>query len=111
MVEVSAELLEQMTRAIVREVAPEQVILFGSRSRGAAAPDADVDLLVVEREPFGPQRSRRAELSRIRRALSPFRVPKDILVFSADEAARWRGSVNHILARVLREGHPLYERS
>jgi len=42
-------LLHQMVEAIVREVAPETIILYGSRARGDAQPDSDVDLLVVER--------------------------------------------------------------
>ncbi|MBL7141212.1 MAG: nucleotidyltransferase domain-containing protein, partial [Planctomycetes bacterium] len=58
MVAVTEEMLQQLVEAIVREVAPEEIYLFGSRARGQAEPDSDVDLLVVEREPFGPQRSR-----------------------------------------------------
>ena len=103
-------LLEDITRAIVREVHPDKVILFGSLAAGTAGPESDVDLLVVEREPFGPRRNRRRELARIRRALSPFRGPKDILVYSADEVERWRNSINHVVARILREGKLLYER-
>lgn len=44
------------------------------------------------------------------RALSRFVAPKDILVYTRDEAERWRGSINHVLARALREGWVLYER-
>ena len=47
-------LLRQMVETIVREAAPEVIILFGSRARGDARPDSDVDLLVVETEPFSP---------------------------------------------------------
>jgi uncharacterized protein len=103
--------LEAMVQAIVQEVAPEKIILFGSRARGQEGPDSDMDLLIIERDPFGAGRSRRAEMARVRRALSSFRVPKDILVYSSDEAAKWGQSTNHILARSLREGKLLYERS
>jgi predicted nucleotidyltransferase len=41
-------LLRQMVSTIVSEVSPETIILFGSRARGDARPDSDVDLLVVE---------------------------------------------------------------
>lgn len=40
------ELLEQMTDAIVQAVAPEQIVLFGSRSKGLDRPDSDIDLYV-----------------------------------------------------------------
>ena len=111
MVAVTEEVLQQMVHAIVREVNPERIYLFGSHARGEAGRHSDVDLLVVEREPFGLQRSRLDQLRRIRRALSAFRVPKDILVFSAEEAAYWQDSLNHIIARCLREGRVLYVRS
>lgn len=108
--EITDELLAEMVEAIVRESDPEMVYLFGSRARGEGEEDSDVDLLVVEREPFGVERSRMSELRRLRGALSDFHVPKDILVFSTDEFARWRKSINHIVAHCLREGRLLYER-
>jgi predicted nucleotidyltransferase len=111
MIAVTDELLRQMVQAIVGEVAPEAIYLFGSRARGEAGPESDVDLLIVEREPFGPQRPRLAEMARIRRALSAFRVPKDILAFSMDEVAYWQDSLNHITSRCRREGRVLYVRS
>ena len=110
MTQVTDSLLEQMVQAIVDEVDPDQVILFGSRARGEEREDSDVDLLIVEAEPFGKTRSRRLEAVRLWRALSRFVVPKDILVYSRDEAERWGGSISHILARALREGRVLYER-
>ena len=57
MIQVEDRLLDQMAQAIVGEVGPEQVILFGSRARGDAKENSDVDLLVVETEPFGKKRS------------------------------------------------------
>lgn len=107
---VTNELLHRMVRAIVDEVDPEQVVLFGSRGRGDARVSSDVDLLVIEAEPFGPGRGKHEEMNRLYRALRGFRVPKDILVFSNEEVEYWRDSLNHVLARALREGRVLYER-
>ena len=110
MIVVTEAILDEMVDTLVQEIAPEQIYLFGSRARGNARPDSDIDLLIVESEPFGINRSRRQELARIRRALSLFRVPKDILVYSRDEIAQWQHAVNHIISRCLREGKLLYER-
>ena len=110
MIVVTEEILDEMVDTLVQEIAPEQIYLFGSRARGNARPDSDIDLLIVESEPFGTNRSRRQELARIRRALSLFRVPKDILVYSRDEIAKWQHAANHIISRCLREGKLLYER-
>ncbi len=107
---VTPDLLHRMVRAIVDEVDPEQVILFGSRARGEARDTSDIDLLVIEAEPFGPGRSRRGEMNRLYKALRSFRPPTDILVFSKEDVEYWRDSLNHVLARALREGKVLYER-
>jgi predicted nucleotidyltransferase len=111
MIEVTDQVLDEMVKAIVREVDPEQVWLFGSRARGQAGPDSDVDLLVVEREPFGPGRSRWKELTRLWSAVTPFRAPVDLLLYSQDEVARYRTWMNHVVAAALRDGRLLYERA
>ena len=110
MTRVSNTLIDQMVRAIVDEVDPEQVILFGSRGRGDERQDSDVDLVVVEAEPFGPERSRHKEMVRLYHALARFPVAADALVYSSDDVDYWRDSLNHVLARALREGKLLYER-
>ena len=110
MTRVDELLLQRMTASIVEVADPEQVILFGSRARGDAETDSDVDLVVVEAEPFGPGRDRGAEEIRLWRALAKFHVPKDVLVYSRAEVDYWRNSLNHVLARALREGKVLYER-
>ena len=110
MVHVTDDTLDRMVRAIVAEVDPEWVILFGSRARGDAGAESDVDLVVVEAEPFGPGRSRHDELVRLYHALADFRVAADVLVYSNADVAYWRDSLNHVLARALREGRTLHER-
>lgn len=107
---VTDALLERMVRAIVDEVDPERIILFGSRARGDEREGSDVDLIVLEAEPFGPDRSRHRETVKVYHALAGFPVPADVLVFSRDDVDYWRDSLNHVLARALREGKVLYER-
>ena len=101
-------LLHQIVETIVREVSPETIILFGSRARGDARSDSDVDLLVVETEPFSPQRSRRKEAARLYMALRGLAVSKDILLYSRDEFERWKNSLNHVVGRAHREGRVLH---
>ena len=110
MPDLTAALLDRMIRTIVDEVDPEQVILFGSRARGDARPDSDVDLLIIESQPFGDGRSARAESARLNQALAATPVATDLLVYSREEIDRWRGSLNHLAACALREGRVLYAR-
>lgn len=101
----------EMTDAIVKAVEPEQIHLFGSRARGDAREDSDVDLLVVERGPFDDKRSRFGETNRVYKALAGFPVAVDVLIYSTEEMAEWSGSRYHILGRCQREGRLLYARS
>ena len=110
MSQATALVLEQMVKVIVDETDADQVILFGSRAQGTAREDSDVDLIIVEPDAFGEGRSRRREAARLWRALRRFDVSKDLLLYSRDEVERWRDSLNHVLARALREGKVLYER-
>jgi predicted nucleotidyltransferase len=106
----SAQILSDITTRIVEAVDPETILLFGSWARGDARADSDVDLIVVEAEPFGADRSRLRELARVGRALRRVNVPADILLYSRQEMERWRNSPNHPIGRALREGRVLYER-
>ena len=111
MTQVTDAVIDQMVHAIVAEADPEMVILFGSRARGDFRAHSDVDLIVVETEPFGPRRSRHKEMLRLRQVLRPFAVPVDVLVYSQDDVEYWRDSLNYVLARALREGRVLYQRA
>jgi predicted nucleotidyltransferase len=109
MVNIRDDVIDRMTQRIVREVDPQRILLFGSWARGEANEHSDVDFLVVEREPFGENRSRRQEATRIWRCLSEFRIPTDILVYSTSEVAQWQDSRHHVIGMALREGKVLYE--
>ena len=104
------ETIQKMVDVIVREVDPQTVILFGSHARGDARPDSDVDLMIVEQQPFSAQRSRRAEYSRLSMALRDFPFSKDILLFSQREFDFWKDSPNHVIGRAQREGKVLHGR-
>ena len=110
MIPITDALIDEMVQAIVDEVDPVQVILFGSRARGDEGERSDVDLIVLEAEPFGPTRSRHKELIKLYHAIARFPVAADVLVYSHEDVAYWHDSLNHVLARALREGKVLYER-
>lgn len=109
-IEIDDTVLNEMVRAIELAVAPEKIIVFGSYARNASSTTSDVDLLVIEREPFGKGCSRMAELARIRSALSKFRIPKDVLVYSEADIAELQSLPGHVVHECLRDGRVLYER-
>ena len=104
---VTAHLLDWIVRAIIEEVDPEQVVLFGSRGRGDHRADSDVPGRHPSRSVPG---GRRREMVRLYGAVAGFPVPADILGYSRADIHYWRDSLNHLLARASREGQVLYER-
>ena len=101
-------LFQKMVDAILAAGQPERIILFGSRARGDAQPDSDLDLLIVQAKQAGG--SRWQELRCLRQALRFFPVAKDLLLFRPAEYDYWRDSLNHVVGRAVREGRLLYER-
>ncbi len=104
------DVLQDIVERLISAAQPEQIILFGSHARGDATPRSDVDLLVIEAQSFGKSHSRYREMARLGRALERIPVPTDILVFDREEVKTLRDSLNHVVARALREGKVLYAR-
>ncbi|NUM80129.1 nucleotidyltransferase domain-containing protein [bacterium] len=100
--------IQHIVDKIVQQIHPEAIYLFGSRAKNDVNENADIDLLVIEKETFSTTKSRMKELSRIRKAIMPYSTPVDILLFSSDEVNEWKDSINHIIARCLREGKKIY---
>lgn len=110
MQKLNQETIDQLVRVIVHEVNPQEVILFGSHARGDARPDSDVDVMVIEQEPFSAERSRRAEYTKLSKALREFPTALDILLYSRDEFDYWKDSPNHVVGRAQREGRVIHVR-
>ena len=105
--------VDQISETLIREAAqrlgaaarqPARVILFGSYARGEADPESDLDFLVVQQDGF----SHRREIVRLQEALSPLRVPAEVLVISHEEAAQAERAGDAV-RDALAEGVVLYE--
>jgi uncharacterized protein len=107
---VDDETLKKMTNAIVEGAKPEKIVLFGSQARGDTNEHSDVDLIVVVPSDPAKALNRRALSGRLYRLLAKFGIPKDILVYTTDEVAKWEDDLNHCIGRGLREGKVIYER-
>jgi len=99
--------VNKMVERIVRQFHPERVILFGSHARGDAAPDSDVDLLVV----MPVTGSKRRQATEIDKAPADRQLPPDLIVVTPEEFGAYKDVVGHILYPAVREGKLLYERA
>ena len=100
-------LLEQITRTIVERFHPRRIILFGSRARGEATSESDLDLFVeMETQARPPERA--VEVSSIF-GLRPWSL--DVLVYTPEEVQRLRKVSGTLVSVIEAEGKVLYERS
>ena len=104
---VTDDLLRELVRRILSVGSPEKIVLFGSRARGNARPDSDLDVLIIEES----DRPRHRRAGRYRLALLGLFPAKDIVVWTPSEVEAWRGVPNAFITAILAEGKALYERS
>ena len=62
----------------------KRIILFGSRARGEATTFSDYDFLIVTEKTF-PIREKMGIAKAVRKALSEFLVPSDVIINSEEE--------------------------
>lgn len=97
------DLIEEAGRRLSAAAPDADIILFGSRARGEARPNSDLDLLVIE-----PDFARRGdEYGRLRKELRGLEVAIDLVIYRRREADAWREVPGSFLHRVLGEGRVL----
>ena len=99
--------IRRIADTIIDEYQPDKIILFGSRARGEARPNSDIDILVVsDREKDLPRYKRGLT---VRLKLAGISTPLDILFYTHEDLARWKNVRQSFSATVLREGVVLYK--
>ena len=98
--------INELGRQIGREFSAERVVLFGSYAQGNAAPDSDIDLLVIAETSLTPAQ----RYSAVRRIVADYPASFDIIVKTPAEYESRRSVVNHIVYFADKYGKVLYER-
>jgi predicted nucleotidyltransferase len=96
---------EQITERILSVTKPKQIILFGSQARGTAMAESDYDILVVE----DVVKDKLDETFRIRKALRPLRISKDVIVVSTKHFEEFKQIPSTLMQTISEEGITLYE--
>lgn len=97
--------MQEIVERIVRQAHPKQVISFGSRARGAARPESDLDLLVVAEDAW-PRAARASELYGI---FSDIPIAMDVVVYQPDEIREWSNVPQAFVTTAVREGMLFHE--
>jgi predicted nucleotidyltransferase len=103
----SESAIRQAVDRIAMRFHPDKIILFGSRARGQAGPNSDVDLLIV----MAVTGSKRQQAVQIDLALEGIPIPIDLIVVTPEEVEKYRDAMGTIIREAVREGKVLYERA
>ncbi len=91
---------------IVKEFAPEKIILFGSYAWGKPTDDSDVDFLIVQNS----NQKRTERQKALQEKLAKNAVPMDLLVYTPVEIENSiNKNQNLFLEDILRNGKAIYE--
>ena len=98
--------VEEITRRIVEAFRPHRILLFGSRARGGARIDSDVDLMIEMESNESPPRRAMA----IDALFGIRRWAMDVFVYTPEEVREQRKYRNSLVRQIENEGKVLYER-
>ena len=101
------ECLRIMVDRIVKGFDPLRIYLFGSRARGTARPDSDIDLIVI----FNRVEDDFEREVAIRRILADSPYGKDIVVTTPEEMEQRRATRGDVLNNAMEDAQVLYERN
>jgi len=98
--------IDEVTRRIVAAFQPRRIVLFGSRARGDARLDSDLDLMIemeTTREPA-------ERILAVYELFGSRRWAMDVVVYTPDEVQRLSSVHGTLAAMIAQEGKVLYER-
>lgn len=98
------ERLTGMAAAIRQLIPAAEVRLFGSRARGEAGPDSDVDLLITAPDAWLASHDRFSLLADLWGAVAQPDLSVDLVLHSSSEAARRAQQAGSLVQEAIRDG-------
>lgn len=106
MVQLSEQLLSQITQRLRQSLNPICILLFGSYASNCAGEDSDIDLLIVV--PDSDKNTR--ELAHLgRTSLWGIKMPFDLIVCKKSELDKWSGVACNPIHTAVTQGRLIYE--
>jgi len=104
---VNESLLKEITRRLVEQFQPEQIILFGSHVWGMPTAGSDIDLMVIVTQSTLPDYERSVQGHR---CLVGLNVAKDVIVKTRAEFDFFRNVRASLEYKIAHQGKVLYDR-
>lgn len=98
------KLVERVTKKIAEAIHPDKIILFGSRAKGTATDESDIDLVVVY---SGPKSKREVRLS-VHRLFDHPDFSMDLFVLTPEEIANQKRIANSLAREITERGVVCY---
>ena len=106
---ITNEQIELLKLTIAQTIKPEQIVIFGSYSKGLQTEDSDLDLLVIVKD---STENRLQRTRTLRKSLwGIVAAPKDIMVYTEKEVNFWKDIEFSFISNILKEGRVIYEKS
>lgn len=99
------KLIEEIVRRIRAVATPDRIILFGSAATGTMTHDSDIDLLILEGQPYDYQ----TEWLRIRKSLRHLGYPFDILLMKTERFEDSKNVIGGMAFPANKDGKVIYE--
>lgn len=96
--------ISAIASGIAAAIPEAQVRLFGSRARGTARPDSDVDILITVPDHWLAGRDRLRVLGALWRQYSSHRLPLDLLLYSDSEVRQRQQYRSAVTTQAYQEG-------
>lgn len=105
------EVIQRVVGTLRDEYRPDRIILFGSRVRGEAGEESDLDVLIIK-ESEQDEVARMQEVHRLlhRYQRRPYRLALDILVKTPEEVRQRLAMGDLFLRGIIERGKLVYER-
>ncbi len=97
-------LVELVTKKIAEAIRPDKIILFGSRARGTATPESDIDLMVVY---SGPKSTREVQLE-VQRLFLDRDFSMDVIVVTPQYLENFKAVATTLAREVAETGVVCY---
>jgi len=102
------ELIPLITELIVKKIAPQRIILFGSCAKRCITRASDIDLCIIMKEQVTPKKRMQIRRELLENILEITNYEIDLFICGEDEWQKYYRNDGVMIGKISREGDLLY---